>query len=79
MEVTVVVIATYPSCCGSLLPAFPHHRTDVIPRTMVPGCFDQEPAGVGIAGLGDRPCTRDVPEEYSLGTNPNKRANTVCS
>ena len=58
-----------PSVDGRRLPSSPprtraagacsqrsrNHRTDEIPRTMVPGCLNQQPAGVGIAGLGDRP------------------------
>jgi len=37
---------------------------------VVPGCIDQKPAGVGVAGLGDRPRDRLCPEECALGTSP---------
>ena len=38
--------------------------------TIVPGGFDQDAAGVAIAGLVRAPRRWRSPEEYSLGTRP---------
>ena len=55
-----------------------NHRTDEIPRTMVPGCLNQQPAGVGIAGLGDRPLHPRRSRRALAGNQPDERANTVA-
>ena len=36
----------------------------------MPGGFDQQPARVAVAGLGDPPCDREAPEDDSVGTSP---------
>jgi hypothetical protein len=37
---------------------------------VMPGGFDEQPAGVAVAGLGDRALGAWAPEEYSAGTKP---------
>jgi hypothetical protein len=66
----VAEVTASPRRDGCLFPSLPHDRADVVAGTVMPGCFDQQPAGVPVAGLGDRPCTRDCPEENSEGTSP---------
>ena len=45
---------------------------------MVPGCLNQQPAGVGIAGLGDRPLHPRRSRRALAGNQPDERANTVA-
>ena len=46
-------------------------RAGPVGRAVVPGRLDQQPAGVPVAGLGDRrPGEREAPEEDSVGTSP---------
>ena len=64
------------------MPARPQRRIDLGPAspqcgarcavglTMMSGRFDQQPAHGVLAALVIDPCTREVPEECSEGTNP---------
>lgn len=33
---------------GGVLPAAMHNSTDAVARTMAPGCFDEQPAGMPV-------------------------------
>jgi hypothetical protein len=52
------------------VPASAQILSGPIPRSVMPGGFDQQPAGMTVAGLVTPPCTRVDPEEYSVGTKP---------
>ena len=63
-------LAACPRRGGGRVPASAQILSGPIPGSVMPGGFDQQPAGVAVAGFGDPPCTRVDPEEYSVGTNP---------
>ena len=71
MQASVARVARGPVPRGGLIPAAPQRHTGPVGAAVVPGRFDQQPADVPVAGLGDRALRRVIaPEEYSLGTNP---------
>ena len=58
---------------GRQLPAAPQHRGRPVRLAVVPGRLDQQPAGVGVAGLGDRALRPGSPRRSApMGTSPRK-------
>src|SRR5687767_13914576 len=56
VQPAVALMATRAGGRGCLLPPGPHRRPGfAVVASVVPGGLDQQPAGVGVPGLGDRP------------------------
>ena len=55
VESPVAFIAADPRGCGGEFPALAHGLAYPVLGPVVPGGLDQQPAHVGVAGLGDRP------------------------
>src|SRR5699024_8410578 len=54
VQAPVALITADPGGCGCQVPPGPHPGPDPVGRAVVPGCLDEQSAGMGIAGLGDR-------------------------
>jgi hypothetical protein len=64
-------VAADPGRQQGEFPPIPHRLAGhQVGLGVVPGGVDQQPAGVGVAGLVDRALGRDWPEEGSVGTSP---------
>jgi len=55
MQSPVRSLSASPSRGTRLVPAAPQIRRGAIPGSVVPGGLDQQPPGVAVAGLGNRP------------------------
>ena len=54
VESVVALIAADPGRGRREVPAVSHGFPDPVAGAVVPGCLDQQPARVAVAGLGDR-------------------------
>ena len=53
VQTSVGCLAAGTGCRGRRLPSSPQIAPRPIPRSVMPGRFDQQAAGVAVAGLGD--------------------------
>ncbi len=71
VQPSVALVTAGPGRRRGQLPAVTHGLADRVAGAVVPGGFDEQPAGVTVAGLGDRPLDAGLlPEEYSVGVRP---------
>ena len=77
VQTPVAEVAARPSRGGSLLPPAVHHGADPVAGSVMPGCFDEQPAGVTIAGLGDRTLHAGLAGGELAGHQPDERADAV--
>ena len=73
VQSAVALVAAGSRCGGSQVPAVAHGLADPVAGAVVPGGLDQQPARVGVAGLGDRPLRPGAARRSTrLGTRPTK-------
>ena len=77
VQAAVAQVAAGPGRRSGHVPATEHGLADSVAGPVVPGGLDEQPAGVAVAGLGDRPLRPGGPGGVLAGHQSDERADGV--